>query len=85
MSGPQNPITSEIVETLKHQKEVNKVRYWNPALFERGSAKVRLFKLHGSVDWFEFRPNRGDWSRESIGIPLDRDFWHTRNAQGQMQ
>jgi len=27
---------------------LNNVRYWNPDLFETGSSKVRLFKLHGS-------------------------------------
>jgi hypothetical protein len=33
---------------------LNEVRYWNPNLFETGSSKVRLFKLHGSVNWFRF-------------------------------
>ncbi len=64
---------------------LNNVRYWDPDLFETGSSKVRLFKLHGSVNWFRFRPRGGDWSNESIGIPLDWDFWHTKTLQGQMQ
>lgn len=61
------------------------VRYWNPDLFDSGDSKVRLFKLHGSVNWFRFRPDSGSWSDESIGIPLDRDFWHTKSPQGQRQ
>lgn len=64
---------------------VNDVRYWNPDLFETSCSKVRLFKLHGSVNWFRFRPDGGDWSNESIGIPLSKDIWYTKNPQGQMQ
>jgi hypothetical protein len=37
------------------------------------------------VNWFRFRPDSGSWSDESIGIPLDRDFWHTKSPQGQRQ
>lgn len=63
----------------------NNVRYWNPDLFDSRDSKVRLFKLHGSVNWFRFRPDSGSWSDESIGIPLDWDFWHTKSPQGQRQ
>jgi hypothetical protein len=61
------------------------VRYWNPDLFESSKSKYRLLKLHGSVNWFRFRPDGGDWSQESIGIPLGRDIWHTRDKHGQIQ
>src|SRR3990167_5429386 len=61
------------------------VRYWNPDLFDSRDSKIRLFKLHGSVNWVRFVPDSGSWSDESIGIPLDRDFWHTESPQGQMQ
>lgn len=61
------------------------VRYWNPDLFDSRDSKVRLFKLHGSVNWFRFRPDSESWSDESIGIPKDRDFWHTKSPQGQRQ
>ena len=63
----------------------NKIRYWNPDLFDIGDSKIRLFKLHGSVNWVRFRPDSGGRSDESIGIPLDRDIWHTKSPQGQMQ
>ncbi len=39
-------------------KRENDVRYWNPDLFE--NSKIRLFKLHGSVDWFRHQTNDGD-------------------------
>jgi hypothetical protein len=66
-------------------RPVNGIRYWNSELFEGESVRVRLLKLHGSVNWFRFRPHNGDWSDESIGIPLEWDIWHTRNPKGQRQ
>jgi hypothetical protein len=63
----------------------NEVRYWSLDLFDTGSNKVRLFKLHGSVDWFKFRDDNSDWSRELIGIPLTSDFWHTKGPNGEAQ
>ncbi len=64
---------------------INNVRYWDQDLLESRSSRVNLFKLHGSVNWFRFRPYEGDWRNESIGIPLNWDFWHTLNPAGQMQ
>lgn len=61
------------------------VRYWEPDLYARESGKVRIFKLHGSVDWFRFRPEGGDWGDESIGIPLNGDPEDTRDSQGRRQ
>ena len=66
-------------------KSINNVRYWDPDLFLNEPFKVRLFKLHGSVNWFRFRPDGGDWSKESIGISLEPDIWHTNDSNGQMQ
>src|SRR3972149_5724684 len=62
---------------------INDVRYWNPDLFESGSFKVRLFKLHGSINWVQFQTLNGDWSDVSIGISLGPDTRHTRNPAGQ--
>lgn len=63
----------------------NDVRYWQPKLFNNNSAKVRLFKLHGSINWFRFRPDEGSQEDESIGISLKGDIYHTRNPKGQRQ
>ncbi|HHT9153661.1 MAG TPA: SIR2 family protein, partial [Candidatus Hypogeohydataceae bacterium YC40] len=62
---------------------LDNVRYWNPELFGSKPSKVRLFKLHGSVNWSRLRPRGGDWGSESIGIPLDGYSWRTKNPQGQ--
>jgi len=66
-------------------KPRNDVRYWDPELFDTETCKVKLFKLHGSVNWFIFRSNSGDRENESRGIPLNSNFWHTKSPQGQMQ
>ena len=65
-------------------RDQNSIRYWNPEIFDQFS-KVRLFKLHGSVNWFRFRPDGGDWSNESIGIPRDWDIWHIKDQHGKHQ
>lgn len=64
----------------------NGMRYWNPDVFENDTPKVRLLKLHGSVNWFRFRPHEsGDWSDENIAIPLEWDFWHSKDSKGRLQ
>lgn len=64
---------------------INDVRYWSPEKFEDHAYNVRLFKLHGSVNWFLFRPNTATGRNEAVGIPLGGDFWHTRNPDGELQ
>ena len=56
---------------------INDVRYWSPERFEDHSYNVRLLKLHGSVNWFLFKPNTATGRYEPVGIPLGGDFWHT--------
>jgi len=54
---------------FKPRKE--KHRYWKPSLFNNGFFKVRLFKLHGSINWFRLKPkDMKDLSHELIGIPF---------------
>lgn len=62
----------------------NSKRYWNPELFEKNDLKIRLFKLHGSINWFAFTPNQKG-GLEEIAIPLDWDIWHTKDLNGQRQ
>ena len=63
-------------------KPENNMRYWEPNLFNNRSDKVRLFKLHGSVNWFRFRPDDGDRSNDFVGIPLVCDINHMKNRHG---
>lgn len=62
-------------------KPVNGIRYWEEAALARTRKRVRLVKLHGSVNWFEFH----DLRTVRIGIPLDWDIWHTKTPAGGQQ
>jgi len=46
------------------------VRQWQPTELREAYGKIRVFKLHGGIDWFRFRPDEvQDWSEDYIGIP----------------
>lgn len=62
----------------------NSKRYWKPELFETSDLKIRLFKLHGSINWFAFTQHNKR-ELEEIAIPLDWDIWHTKDLNGQRQ
>lgn len=47
------------------------IRRWDPALFNSQSHRIRLIKLHGSINWFRYYPDGGGWI---IGIPSKLDF-----------
>ena len=51
--------------------------YWNPKAFESKGAIVRLFKIHGSVNWFLIRPG---WYAK---IPVRGDIQHLRFFTGE--
>lgn len=71
------------------------IRKWNPALFDRRRAHpptpaVRLFKLHGSIDWRRFRPREAQigetvsnpWREEYVGIRSDPALASAKDEQG---
>lgn len=67
-------------------KPVNDVRYWDSELFEEmTSKKIKLIKLHGSVDWFRLWSHYDDRIVKSIGIPLNGDFEDTKDPEGNPQ
>ncbi len=78
-------LENQIAFTDGFAEPENQIRYWKPDLFEKKSRKVGIFKLHGSVDWFRFRPYGGDWCDELIGIPPNGNPEDTRNPQGKKQ
>lgn len=71
------------------------IRTWNPALFDcwrthtTGPA-VRLFKLHGSIDWRRFRPweshghqtTSNPWREEYVGIRANPALANANDEQG---
>ena len=51
-----------IKSTDGFEPDAREVRHWNPCLFESNDSHARLFKLHGSTDWFRFhRKNTMEW------------------------
>ena len=66
--------------------EVNGVRYWTGYQEPQVVGPVHLFKLHGSVDWFDFRPDEGDpFYDDRIGVLVGDDPWHTNSPEGRLQ
>ena len=59
-----------------------RVRYWNGDFSSNG--KTPFLKLHGSVNWFRFRPDSGDFYDDRIGIPLDY-YQRTQTVDGDLQ
>ena len=60
------------------------VRYWNCDI--SSDSKIPFLKLHGSVDWFRYRPDNSEpWYDDRIGIPLNGDLDHTETEDGTLQ
>lgn len=71
------------------------IRTWNPALFDclsthATSSHLRLFKLHGSINWRRFRPREAQneepsgnpWREEYVGIRSNHALASAKDAQG---
>jgi hypothetical protein len=71
------------------------IRRWSPTLFdatvpERGVAAVRLFKLHGSINWHRFRPDQSShdendsnaWTEEYVGIRSNPALEVAKDSRG---
>ncbi|MBI2421737.1 MAG: SIR2 family protein [Candidatus Hydrogenedentes bacterium] len=59
------------------------VMHWNPDSLPNSNARVRLFKLHGSVNWFSFSPSIPMWGSQCTGIALNGDIYHAKNERGE--
>jgi hypothetical protein len=69
------------------------IRRWNPRLFDccrthTARPTVRLYKLHGSINWRRFRPREphkaplNPWLEEYVGIRSNADLSQERDEQG---
>lgn len=68
----------------KEENPKSDVRYWHPKLFENDN-KVKLFKLHGSVNWFDFEKEKDQSKPNRLGIPNINDILHTKDENGNYQ
>jgi hypothetical protein len=64
--------------------EQNGVRYWDSSFFDEADVSVRLFKLHGSIDWWRFRRSE-EAEMDFVGIPIAGDPEHTVGPNGTQQ
>lgn len=55
------------------------VRWYDNAVYDTPDEKVRLFKLHGSVNWYRFSPT----GTKQFAIPITTDVFDLRNGVGQ--
>lgn len=62
----------------------NEIRYWDKTEAQ-ANKRIALFKLHGSIDWFTFKPEGGDRYEEQVGIAYCRDIEHTTSEDGRRQ
>ncbi len=52
----------------------NDVRYWKASLYEENESKLRLYKLHGSIDWCRVRREDNPSYSQQIVIATDPDY-----------
>lgn len=65
------------------KKRKNCIRDMDLALFGDVSSKVRLLKLHGSINWFRY--DAENILGYNYGIPKDDDIWHQVDENNRMR
>lgn len=50
------------------------LRYWRPERYEEDEAKLRLHKLHGSINWCRVGSAREGWYGDRIAIAINPDY-----------
>ena len=60
--------------------------YFKPQLYESLTDKVRLFKLHGSLDWYRVRDyiEEEKTTYDLYAKLVNKDHWHCKNGKGKM-
>lgn len=62
---------------------VGDVRYFDPSTF-RGTQKIRLFKLHGSINWLRFRTRGADMFSDRYGIQVGGNQFICHDGNGEL-
>jgi hypothetical protein len=63
----------------------HEVNYWDPSASRSTQKKCRLFKLHGSINWYGYCPDPDNPHRLLVGIPRNQDPDHTHDWSGEPQ
>ncbi len=62
-------------------KPKGEIRYFEPDLYDK-EEKVKLFKLHGSLNWYRFREEINNRTIDRYGMALKPDHWHLKDSNG---
>ncbi len=65
-------------------EKTNNLRYWAPERYENSTLKVRLYKLHGSVNWYQYDSENEGLTRTKVAIPVDGSISASRDASGHL-
>jgi len=76
---------SRIEYTDGFESVENGYRYWSPQVFEHSPDRVRLFKLHGSWDWFRYEPSAATGRNDPVGKAIDGRYWLIKAPNGELQ
>ncbi len=80
----------DVIDGFNKENDLG-IRIWNPENFDdtpvhSSKPTVRLFKLHGSIDWRRFRPlktnRKNPWSEEYVGIRSNVLLIDTKDEKG---
>lgn len=62
------------------------IKFFDPELYDYSIAKVKIFKLHGSLNWFRYRKKlqtkNGDIAIDEYGVPIHPDHEHCKDENG---
>src|SRR5882724_448353 len=59
----------------------NCIRFFDPSKFRASAGKAVMVKLHGSINWYRFRPDEGDFHDDRYGIPTS-SYWDNPSVNG---
>lgn len=59
--------------------------YWAPDIFEHSDHKIRLFKLHGSWNWFRYNRNAVTGKNDPVGKAVDGRYWLKKDRDGEIR
>ncbi len=54
------------------------IRVWDPRSFNNSDFKINLYKLHGSINWFQFRRKNREWFIGNVPINI-KDIDHIKD------
>jgi hypothetical protein len=62
-------------------KPEGQIKYFMPNLYDSDD-RIKLFKLHGSLNWYRFREEKNDIIIDKFGMALSNDPSHLRDSNG---